>query len=106
VTVTPNFFDPGTPNFLTPARPTATITYTLDMLADVELTVTNLKTGRVLRRIIKPNTPAGIGHTIAWNGRTDNGLFVDTGDYRLTLRAVNSSGHPSLTRYALVRVFY
>jgi len=106
VTVDPNFFDPSTPDFLTPADPTATIAYDLDKLADVELTVTNLQTGRVLRRIREFNVPAGMGHTIAWDGHADNGLFVDKGDYRLALRATDSIGSPSLTRFALVRVFY
>lgn len=106
ITVTPNFFDPSTPNFLTPARPTATLTYTLDKLADVELTVTNLTTGRVLRRLIVPNVPGGTGRTITWDGRADNGLFVDRGKYRLALQASDSTGSPSLTQFALVRVFY
>jgi flagellar hook assembly protein FlgD len=106
ITVTPSFFEPSTANFLTPARPTATLTYTLDKLANVELTATNLTTGRVLRRIIVPNVPAGTGRTIIWDGRAENGFFVDKGDYRLALQATDSTGSPSLTQFALVRVFY
>ena len=46
------------------------------------------------------------GATIAWDGRVDGGLFADKGDYRLTLRAVDSTGSVSLNRFALVRVFF
>ena len=106
VTVDPNFFDPSTPSFLSPARPTAVVTYSLDKLADVELTVTNLTTGVVLRRILQTNVAAGTGRTIIWDGHAEDGLFADRGDYRLTLRAVDSTGNVSINRYALVRVFY
>ncbi len=106
VSVDPNFFDPSTPDFLTPANPIATVTYDLDKLANVELTVTNLNTGRVLRSIQELNVTAGTGNTIEWNGRADNGLFVDAGDYRLALQATDSNGSGSIVRYALVRVFY
>ena len=106
VTVTPNYFDPSTPDFLTAAQPTATVTYTLDKRADLELTVTNLTTGRVLRRILVPNVAGGTGRTILWDGHADDGRFVDQGDYRLALQAIDSTGSPSLTRFALVRVFY
>lgn len=106
VKVDPNYFDPATPSFLSPDRPTAVIRFDLSKAADVELTVTNLATGGVLRRIARPITAAGIGLTIAWDGLADDGLFVDKGDYRLTLQAVDSTGSASISRFALVRVFY
>jgi PKD repeat protein len=106
VTVTPNVFDPSTPDFLTPAHPTATVTYDLDKLADVELTVTNLRTGRVLRRIRQGSVPAGKRHMLGWDGHAEDGLFVDKGNYRLTIRAIDATGNASLVRGALVRVFY
>ena len=106
VSVDPNYFDPGTGDFLTPDAPMAVVTYDLDKTADVELTVTNLDTGVVLRRIFVPGVAAGNDHTIAWDGRADGGLFVDKGDYRLTLRAIDSVGSASINRFALVRVFY
>jgi hypothetical protein len=106
VTVTPNVFDPSTPDFLMPAHPMATVTYDLDKLADVELTVTNLKTGRVLRRIRQVSVPAGERRTLGWDGRSEDGLFVDKGNYRLTVRAIDATGNASLVRGALVRVFY
>lgn len=106
VTVSPNLFDPSTPDYLTPQDPVAEITYSLDRLADVELTVTNLETGVVLRQIVDPLVVAGTDLTITWDGRAADGRFADRGDYRLTLRAVDSAGSASLTRLALVRVFY
>ena len=106
VTVDPNYFDPSTPDFITPADPAATITYDLDKVADIELTVTNLKTGRVLRRIRQTNVPAGTGHSISWDGHASDGLFADKGDYRLTLQAIDTTGSPSLLRFVLMRVFY
>ncbi|HRX69807.1 MAG TPA: DUF4214 domain-containing protein [Candidatus Competibacteraceae bacterium] len=102
VRVDPNFFDPSTSGH--PA--TATLTYDLDKTADVELTVTNLTTGKVLRRIQQLNVAPGAGKTIVWDGRAENGLLADAGDYRLALSAVDSTGSASMTRYALMKVFY
>ncbi len=106
VTVEPNYFAPSTPGFLTPDAPLAVVTYDLNKTADVELTVTNLETGAVLRRIVAPGVPAGNDHTLSWDGLADDGLFADKGDYRLTLRAVDSTGSASINRFALVRVFH
>lgn len=106
VTVDPNLFDPSAADFLSSGQPTATVTYDLDKVADVELTVTNLTTALILRRINRLNVQPGAAHTIQWDGHADSGLFVDRGDYRLSLRAIDSAGGASLTRYALVRVFY
>jgi PKD repeat protein len=106
VKVDPNYFDPSTPSFLTPDAPVAVVTFNLNKAADVELTVTNLDTGAVMRRFFVPGVAAGNGHTIAWDGRAENGLFADKGDYRLTLRAIDSTGNSSINRFALVRVFH
>lgn len=108
VSVHPNYYDPATPNFLTTDQPAAVVTYSLDKLANVELTVTNLTNNQVVRTILVPNVPAGTGHTLRWDGRVGSatGLFADKGDYRLTLRAIDSAGNVSINRFALVRVFY
>jgi PKD repeat protein len=106
VAVDPNYFAPSTPDFVSPDDPVAVVTYNLDKLADVELTVTNLQTGVVVRRLFQPGVPAGTGHTISWDGRTESSLFADKGDYRLTLRAIDSAGNGSINRFALVRVFH
>lgn len=106
VRVDPNYFDPSTPDFLTPDDPLAVVTYNLNKTADVELTVTNLQSGAVMRRQFVAGVAAGNGHTISWDGRAENGLFADKGDYRLTLRATDSVGNVSINRFALVRVFH
>jgi flagellar hook assembly protein FlgD len=67
--------------------------------------VTNLATGKVLRRI-QETREGGTQLMIAWDGNADDGRFADAGDYRLELRAIDSAGSVSLARYALVRVFY
>jgi hypothetical protein len=104
--VAPNFFDPSTPSFISPTNPLATVTFDLDKLANINLSVASLKTGMVLRRLTSVNVPAGFGRAVQWNGRADNGLFADSGDYRLALSATDSGGGISITRYALIRVFY
>lgn len=106
VSVDPNYFDPSTPDYLTPADPTAVVTFTLSETANVELTVASLTTASTLRRISHLNMPAGTNQVVVWNGRADNGMFVDRGDYQLTLRATDSTGSTSLARYSLVRVYY
>lgn len=106
VTVDPNFLDPASANYLSPANPKATIRFDLDKSAEVELTVTRLENGLVLRRIRQPGVRAGANLQIQWDGRADNGIFADQGDYRLGLQATDSTGSQSLVRYALVRVFY
>lgn len=102
----PNFFDPSTGDFLSPTNPTTTATFDLDRPANIELTVTSLKTGKALRKFTTLNVPGGTSRSVSWDGRADNGIFVDKGDYRLSLRAIDYSGSESLKRYALVRVFY
>ncbi|MCI5066764.1 PKD domain-containing protein [bacterium] len=106
VTIEPNLFNPSTPNYITPADPVAEVSYVLDYLAaEVELSVTNLSTGRVIRRIREANVPAG-NQIIFWDGMSDSGLFADAGNYRLSLRAFDTSGGSSITRFGLVKVFH
>jgi PKD repeat protein len=106
VSVEPNFFNPSTPDFLTPDDPVAVVTYSLDKQADIELTVTNLTTGVVVRTIVEPAVAPGAALTVAWDGHADDGLFADKSDYRLTLRAIDAAGNASINRFALVRLFH
>ena len=106
VSVDPNYFDPATPVFITPGHPTATVSFDLDKAATVELVVTNIETGVNLKTVEQPTMSPGSGKTITWDGKADSGLFADSGDYRLSVRAVDAAGSPSLTSHALVRVFY
>lgn len=105
VTMTPNYFDPGTGDFLTPESPAAAVSFTLSKPASVRLQVHRTGTNLLMRTIQTTTLPAGTG-TVAWDGRTDSGMFVAKGDYRVGVTAIDSSGNQSIVRYALVRVFY
>lgn len=105
IAVSPNYYDPLTPDFLTPQKPIARASYTLSKPATVRLQVFRVGTNLLLRTIDLPNALAGNG-SITWDGRDDRGIFADKGDYRLALRAIDAAGNQSLVRYALMRVFY
>jgi hypothetical protein len=96
VAAEPNYFDPATANTISGQPPTTTLSF------DVQ--VFNTTTNRLVRTISK--AVAAGANTLAWDGRTDSGLYADKGDYRLSLRAVDSSGNQSIVHYARVRVFY
>jgi PKD repeat protein len=74
VTVDPNYFDPATPDFLTPDTPVATVNYRLDKTATVELTVTNLQTGSVVKRIRELIDPTPPGLDTFFNDDLEGGI--------------------------------
>lgn len=104
IAANPNYFDPGTPNFVSTESPATTVSFDISKPATVVLQAFNTTTNRLVRTVSK--AVAGGANTIAWDGRTDSGLFADKGDYRLSLRAVDSSGNQSIVHYVRVRVFY
>lgn len=106
LTVDPNYFDPATPTFLDRSGRVAVVSFDLDKPADVELSITSLETGRTLRVIRRRGLLPGSSRTIEWDGRADDGVYVDKGDYRLAIRATDEYGNRSLVRGTLVRVFY
>jgi flagellar hook assembly protein FlgD len=105
VTITPNYFDPYTSTFLTPAKTAAQVAYTLSKPSTVRLQVFRVGTNVLLRTIEQTGAPAGRG-ALSWNGRDDHGIFAEKGDYRLALTATDAAGHQSLVRYGLMKVFY
>jgi flagellar hook assembly protein FlgD len=105
VAADPNYFDPGTGNFISAGPPTTTVSFNISRPATVSLQVFNTTTNRLLRTVSTAVGSAGAG-TIAWDGRTDSGLLADKGDYRLSLRALDPSGNQSIVHYVHVRVFY
>jgi PKD repeat protein len=105
VAADPNYFDPATGNFISPQKPTTKVAYTLTKQANVTLQVFRTGTNTLMRTVTQLNAAAGAG-TIEWDGRADNGLFADKGDYRLALKATDAAGNQSIVRYVLVRVFY
>ncbi len=102
--VEPNYFDPATPDFLTPDAPTATVTFDVSEDSTAILQVFRAGSNRLMKTNSQPVT-AGT-QTLEWNGRNEDGIFVDKGDYRLALKAVDAQGSQSLVRYMRVRVFY
>lgn len=104
VTASPNYFDPSTGDFISPKNPTTKIGYTLSKPATLVLQVFRSGTN-VLMRTLTQAAPAGAG-VIEWDGHAGNGLFADSGDYHLALKAVDAAGNQSIVRYVAVRVYY
>jgi PKD repeat protein/flagellar hook assembly protein FlgD len=104
VTASPNYFDPATGDFISPANPTTKISYTLSKPATLSLQVFRSGTNALLRTVTQ-SAGAGPG-VIEWDGHAGNGLFADTGDYHLALKAFDAAGSQSLVRYVVVRVYY
>jgi hypothetical protein len=104
VTAAPSILDPTTLDGNgNPAL--SNITFSLSRPATVELVVSSLATGTVLGRFQYPDRAAG-QHLIIWDGKTNAGVLVAPGRYRLGLTAVQSNGKKSITQYVLQRVFY
>ena len=104
VAADPNYFDPATANTQSGQPPTTMLSFNISKPATAVVQVFNTTTNRLVRTISKA---VAVGaNTLAWDGRTDSGLYADKGDYRLSLRAVDSSGNQSIVHYARVRVFY
>lgn len=83
-----------------------TLTFTLsEDVQYVELRVYSVTTSGLLRTIVVNNLAAG-EHSIYWDGKNNNGEYIDIGDYRLGVIAVDADGNESMLRYALVRIDY
>jgi len=83
-----------------------TIDYTVsENVASVELRVYSIETGSLLRTLVVSNVPAG-DNVIFWDGKNNNGEYVDIGDYRVGLIATDGEGNESMFRYCLVRIDY
>jgi hypothetical protein len=104
VTITPNYYDPATGNFLTPENP-ATVGFNLSKTANIGVEVYRVGSTTPIRTTFIPNLGPG-PNSIEWDGRANNGTFVAKGDYRLALKAIDAAGSQSIVRYLMVRVFY
>ena len=74
-------------------------------VATVELQVYSVKTGSLLRTSSFSNVPSG-DNAIFWDGKNNNGEYVDIGDYSIGLIAIDAQGNESMFRYTLVRIDY
>ena len=74
-------------------------------VASVELRVYSIETGSVLRTLNNGSASAG-DNIIFWDGKNNNGEYVDIGDYRIGVMLTDSQGNSSLFRYTLARIDY
>jgi len=102
----PNYFDPLSYTCLENAD-SVKVTYTVSEDVDgVELQVIDLSTKNTVRSVVQLNVAAGENY-IFWDGRNNDGDFVNPGDYQLVLTAMDVEGNSSLlTSVNLVRVTY
>jgi len=102
----PNYFNPLS-NTCLENGDSVEVTYTVSEDVDrVELRVISLSTKDTVRVVNQLNVVAGENY-IFWNGRNNNGDFVDAGDYQLVLTATDAEGNDSmLTSVNLIRLAY
>lgn len=81
------------------------LSFDLSHAADVELTVSDVETGKRLYRQLFPGLPAG-NNKITWNGTTGNQLLAAPGKYRLGICAIDQRGNRSMALYGLQRIYY
>jgi PKD repeat protein len=74
-------------------------------VARVELRVYSTRTGSLLRTSAQNSVQAG-SNAIFWDGKNNNGEYVDIGDYQVGVVAIDAQGNESMLRYTLVRVDY
>lgn len=102
----PNYFNPLSNTCLENGDSIRT-TYTVsEDVNTVELRVISLSTKNTVRVVPKYNVAAGENY-IYWDGRNNNGNFVDAADYQLVLIATDAEGNDSLlTSVNLIRLAY
>ena len=71
----------------------------------VELRVYSIETGYLVRTEVINNVSAG-DNAFFWDGKNNNGEYVDMGDYRIGLIATDNEGNKSMLSYTLVRINY
>jgi len=104
VSAEPNYFSPAyNPYGLMPTQKT-TVSFSLSKVSSVEVNIAN-SDGILVRTMDKANLPPG-ANSIIWDGKDMSGNLVRDGSYRITLTAVDSTGNRSLSRSALVMVYY
>ena len=102
----PNYFNPLS-NTCLEHGDSIEVSYTLSEDADrVELRVINLDTKDTLRIVRNYNVDSGENH-IFWDGRNNEGKFVEAQDYQLVLSATDAERNEALlTSVNLVRLAY
>ena len=70
---------------------TVAIRGTLGETASVAITITNARTGSVVRRLAVPSRDAG-PYSVTWNGRSSSGALLAAGTYRVKQVATDTLG--------------
>ena len=82
------------------------LTYNVsENVAQVEFRAYSLETGALLRTDVRNNIPSG-DNIYFWDGKNNNGEYVDIGDYQIGIIATDGDGNESMLRYSLIRVDY
>ena len=104
VSADPNYFSPAYNPYR--AKPTqhTIVSFKLSEATDVDCRIVNSE-GVLVRTITKNNLPAG-ANNIIWDGKDMSGKLVKEGSYRITFTAIDGDGNRSMSRSALVVVYY
>jgi flagellar hook assembly protein FlgD len=104
VSADPNYFNPDYNPY--GAKPTeyTIVSFDLSESANIECRIVN-SAGVLVRTLTKANLPAG-ANTIIWDGKDMAGNLVKEGSYRISITAIDNNGNRSMTRSALVIVYY
>ena len=100
----PSIFSPGSVAD-DGGRQMSTLSFDLSNDADVELAVYDADSGDLIAELDYAGLVAG-PQSLEWDGKTDAGIFVAPGRYRLGLTAVDGNGFRSTTVYVLQRIYY
>lgn len=105
----PNYYNPFSEKCLDNAN-SVILHYNLSEESDVTVDVYSLNTGNlkkanIVRTISEKNVEKG-NHIIIWNGRNEQGTYVEEGEYRLAIKASDYHGNTSMIRYAVVKLTY
>lgn len=104
---TPNYFSPFSEKCTAAGYGEGiTLSYSVsENVVAVEFRVYSVATGSLLRSAVTRNVTAG-DHVLFWDGKNNQGEYVDIGDYQVGFIATDAEGNSSMLRYTLVRVDY
>ena len=77
----------------------------LNKSANIELTVTDITTGSVVRTHLYTDIANG-QQSLEWDVKNDNDEWVAPGKYRLGIRSIDNTGYTSPFIYTVQRVYY
>lgn len=107
ISATPNYFSPFSEKCDENGNGEGVVVdYTVtENVASVEFRVYSVETSSLLRMSNMGSASAG-SNVVFWDGKNNNGEYVDIGDYRIGLIATDADGNESMFKYTLVRIDY